>query len=130
MVIANRKQFKKIYSIELSKHYYEIAKERTKKFSNIIIYQGDSSKVLKIILSKIKTTCLFWLDAHYCGGESAKGRKEAPIIEELNQIFAHGIKNHIILIDDARLFIGENDYPTLKNLKVYIKEKQPNWVLL
>jgi len=35
--------------------------------------------------------------------------------------------NHVILIDDARCFNGEGDYPNIKQLKAYIKGKNENY---
>jgi hypothetical protein len=32
----------------------------------------------------------------------------------------------VILIDDARCFTGENDYPTLDELKSFVAERKPN----
>jgi len=34
---------------------------------------------------------------------------------------------HVILIDDARLFVGKDDYPTLHALKQMVLTEQPNW---
>ena len=38
-------------------------------------------------------------------------------------------KRHIILIDDARLFIGENAYPTIQELRDYLSVKALNYKL-
>ena len=56
---------------------------------------------------------LFWLDAHYSGGE------QTPIVKEIDIVLKDNPK-HIILIDDARLFDGTNDYPTLDTIKNYV----------
>ncbi len=48
--------------------------------------------------------------------------------QELFAIFSHPIKNHVILIDDARCFIGQNDYPELDILKQYVLEKRPEFI--
>jgi len=34
--------------------------------------------------------------------------------------FSGKIKNHILLIDDARCFVGENSYPTIEELRAYV----------
>ncbi len=128
-----KNNFSKLYSIELDK---ELANRAIKRFSaddKIKIIQGNSSEQLKYILETINTTCIFWLDGHYSGEFSAgseyirtaKGDKNTPILEELNQISNHHLNSHIILIDDARLFFGQNDYPTIAKLKKYISKKFP-----
>ena len=75
---------------------------------------------------KLDEPCLFWLDGHYSAGGTAKGSKETPILEELKSIFTTH-KKHVILIDDARCFIGENDYPAIEALKSFIKNIGPNY---
>lgn len=117
MIWAMKNFFSQIYSIELDKQYYKYALKRFKKFSNISLLYGNSPDILSEVLPKISKPCLFWLDGHYSGGETAKGDKYTPIIAELNSIFRHPIKSHVILIDDARKFIGNNDYPDIDELR-------------
>jgi hypothetical protein len=119
MVYAQRKYFKKIISIELSTQLFDIARKRFKNYSNVEIINGDSAVSLGEIVIKLKTPAIFWLDGHYSGFETAKGDLETPIKKELESILKSDI-DHIILIDDARLFIGQNDYPTLEGLKEFI----------
>lgn len=117
MVYAVRDLFRKIYSIELDAELCEKAKSRFAKYKHITILEGDSSKVLPVILNQIKEPCLFWLDGHYSGNGTAKSVKETPISEEMDYISDHSTKKHVILIDDAREFKGQNDYPALEQLR-------------
>ncbi|MDP2301203.1 MAG: hypothetical protein Q8N03_02105 [Ignavibacteria bacterium] len=119
MVYAQRKYFKKIISIELSTQLFNIARKRFKYYPSVEIINGDSAVSLGEIVIKLKTPAIFWLDGHYSGFETAKGDLETPIKKELESILKSDI-DHIILIDDARLFIGQNDYPTLEGLKEFI----------
>lgn len=125
MVDASRDIFDKIYTIELDKILYKRAKKKFAKLKHISVFLGDSSLVLPTILKKIENPVLFWLDAHYSGGITTKGNLITPITEEVNSILRHKVKNHIILIDDASLFIGKNNYPTIKKLKGDIIKKYP-----
>lgn len=127
MVEAQKKRFEKIISIELDKVLFENATERFKNDKNITIVQGDSGKVLSELLNRINEPAIFWLDGHYSSGITAKGDKECPIIEELNAIFDSKISNHVILIDDARCFLGIGDYPTIEDLTKYIKSKNEKY---
>lgn len=126
MIDALKNNFKSLFSIELGEKLYEKAVNRFKNNSNIKILQGDSAEVLKQILPTIKTPTIFWLDAHYSQGETAKGSIDTPIEQELNTILSHSIKNNVILIDDARLFNGENDYPEINSLKNNILNTYPS----
>ena len=123
MVYAMQDQFKQIYSIELSPHFYQRAVQRFRKVENVKIIEGDSGKVLAHLVPQLTGPALFWLDGHYSGGQTAKGDKECPIYEELNSIFASSW-GHTILIDDARLFVGENDYPTIDELESFVLTKK------
>lgn len=125
MVWAQRKNFKTIYSIELSEALYEKAKKRFENFPHIHIKQGDSGKVLHTLVDKMSEKAIFFLDGHYSGGITAKGDKECPIYEELSAIFQSG-QEHILLIDDARCFIGKEDYPTMESLSKFIKDHYSN----
>lgn len=128
MVSLMNNIFSQIYSIELNHDFYQKAKQRFAKYSHICIMHGNSSEVLPRILSPINKPCLFWLDAHYSGGNTAKGELDTPIIAELKHIFSHQIKDHVILIDDAREFVGLNDYPTIQNLKDFIYQECPDYI--
>ncbi len=130
MVEATKDIFEKIYSIELGEELYKNAKMKFSKYDNISIIQGDSSKVLPSILSKINQPCLFWLDAHYSGGNDAEGELWCPILLELKHILNNSKFDHVILIDDARGFTGSNDWPTLKELQKLISVKRPNYCFI
>ncbi len=127
MIEATKDSFDIIFSIELDQQLYEQAVEKFVDYEHILLVQGDSSSELPKVLDGINQPCLFWLDGHYSGGITAKGKMETPIVEEVRHILNHSITDHVILIDDARLFVGRDDYPTLEELKKIILEKRPSW---
>jgi hypothetical protein len=123
MVYAVRKDFKEIHSIELDRDLFEKAKARFEGYDYIHLYHGNSSDVLKDILGKLHKPCIFWLDAHYSGGITAKGESNTPIEEELNHILGHEYsKNNVILIDDVRAFNGRNDYPLIETIEIKVRQ--------
>jgi len=125
-----RKDFEKIISFELSEELAAKAANRFKAHPHIRIIQGDSGKLLEQVLRNITAPCIFWLDGHYSsefflGDEfikTAKGDKNTPIIEELKTVLSHPVKEHVILIDDARCFNGQLDYPSLDELRKLVSE--------
>jgi hypothetical protein len=127
MIIAVKDTFKSITSIELSDAIFKRALRLFKKYPHILIKQGDSATILPIVLKTVDQPCLFWLDGHYSGGITAKADIETPIISEIKTILNHPIKNHVILVDDARLFIGSRDYPTLDQVKQLLSEFSPDF---
>jgi hypothetical protein len=70
---------------------------------------------------------IFWLDAHYSGGNTAQGFENTPIMSELEYVFKHNIKGHIILIDDAGDFTGCDDYPRVDYIIDYVKKHDPSY---
>ena len=111
------KLVKVVYTIELAKYYYDLAVIRFKNQRNIILLCGDSwEKLSEVFNSSLNDRCLIFLDGHYSGWETAKGKTDCPIFWELEKIKKHHIKNHIIVIDDVRLIWVDIHYPDMKNL--------------
>lgn len=125
-VWAVRNHFRRIISIELGQTLYERAKRLFESLEHVSIIKGDSGKVLPIVLDFINKPCLFWLDGHYSAGITACGDIQTPIIQEIEAIFAHPVKQHVILIDDARLFVGKDDYPKLDEFIQHVKSINNN----
>ncbi len=117
MIAAQLDYFEELHTIELAEHLYHDAVKRFSDHSKVHLHYGDSSQVLPKILSKIQEPCVFWLDGHASGGETARGTQLTPILNELDAILAHPIKTHAILIDDAREFGTGKGYPNLKQVQ-------------
>jgi hypothetical protein len=121
-------QFSQIISIELAEDLANKAKKRFESQPHITILQGDSSKVLPNIVDNVQPPILYWLDGHFSGSfyvgdefiETAKGDLSTPIVKELDIILSKGINNNVILIDDARLFVGRDSYPDYNYLVKYL----------
>jgi hypothetical protein len=126
MVAAMRTRFVRIDSIEIYEPLYLKALARFTGHKNIYLHLGDSEKILPTILSALAEPALFWLDAHYSGEGTGKGELETPILKELKHILAHPIRKHVILIDDARLFVGRDGYPSLSELRDFLDRQGPD----
>lgn len=126
MIKAMKGDFDTIYSIELSEPLYRKARSRFKSDNNVHLLQGDSGKVLEILVPKIEVPALFWLDGHYSGGETAKGESNTPIFNELKHIFNSSINGHVIIVDDARCFGQDPGYPTMEELSAFVLKSKPN----
>ena len=130
MVEAQRMQFNKIISIELSEKLWEKAVDKFKDYKHITILKGDSGNVLRTIVKDLNEKTIFWLDGHYSQGVTAKGAKDCPILEEIDAILKNNKPEHILLIDDARCFIGQGDYPTMEELTQYIQNFNSGYNIL
>lgn len=129
MLRAVAGQFQEMYSIELSQHYYARAVEMFSCYEHVTLLHGDSGIELASVLRGVTNRCLFWLDAHYSEGTTARGDKETPILDELEAIRRHQRNDHVILIDDARCFDGDNGYPTLTELHETLKRINPRFTV-
>ena len=103
--------FRQVHTVELSQILYEKAKEKLSSLANITVYHGNSAELFKSIIPICKGTVLFWLDAHYSGGNTAYSNSDpgssnavTAIREELKAIAQSGLTNCLILVDDIRGF--------------------------
>lgn len=116
-----KNDFEKIFTIELSDKYADESIERFKNEQKIKVIRGDSQIELPKLLNNTKQPCVFWLDGHYSYADTASSTKKTPILEEIKPILLNQ-ENNIILIDDARLFIGRHNYPTIFSFARFIRK--------
>jgi len=117
MVAAMLGLFDEIFSIEVFEPFYRQASEEFGAYPHVHIVFGDSAQVMPAILSQMNSPGLFWLDGHYSGEGTGRGSDDTPVIAELDHIAKLGRPGQVILIDDARLFVGKNGYPTLEQIR-------------
>lgn len=129
MINAVKNKFDTIHSIELNTEYAKAAMIRFQNQKHIKIWQGDSGVELQKVLNETNGNILFWLDGHCCvyqGAITSRSKEDTPILSEISVILNHIKKNgykHVILIDDSRLFIGKDGYPTLESLVKLVKNE-------
>lgn len=93
--------FEEVYSIDIDPICIKDARNRFKRNPNVHLFHKDSSYQLWDIIQGIHEPVVFWLDAHNGFPDpNLIGVKNTPLLEELEQIKRHPIKNHTILIDD------------------------------
>lgn len=117
-------KFNLIYTIEAHHEYYRNAKAKFDPYENVTCLHGDSAKVLPMVLALLRSPALFFLDAHYSGDLSYSRQKAehiCPILEELRLINANTANLHVILVDDARLFGKESDFPGFAEVEALLE---------
>ena len=123
---AVRQYFESLYSIELGEDLYRKACDRFRSDPKIFLFQGDSGDRLRDILDMVgDRRCLFWLDAHYSRGDTARGSEDTPVLRELHAITRHSRKDHVILVDDARCFGTDPAYPGLGRMEALVGQLLP-----
>jgi hypothetical protein len=119
--------FEEIYTIELDEALCQKARRRFARYRHVCVIQGDSGERLPDVLARVSRPCLFWLDGHYSGGITAKGAENTPILRELTHVLHHRLQGHVVLIDDADAFTGQDGYPPLQSLCEFVKASRPQW---
>lgn len=112
--------FKKVWTIEL----IEDRQSTKDKPKNVEFWVGDSVDLLHDAISEVKKLIsnedydpkkrrwlLFFLDAHYCGDvPNESDYPECPLLDEIKVVATYG-EDAVIIIDDARLFLGSPPHP-------------------
>ena len=110
--------FSQVYTVECSYKFYILALDKLKGLSNVELIHGFSQYVLKGILPSLTGPVLFWLDAHWSRdlGYSNSQKVLCPVMEEIEAIGKSEF-DHVILVDDFRLFGEQAGWPTKTQVK-------------
>lgn len=105
--------FERVFTVELDPTLAQRAKEKLARLPNVTVMQGDAMQRLPEILARDDVRdALVFLDAHYSGGETAKGDLAEPAVEELDVLHKHKDKVRAIVVDDFRCFGVNEGFPT------------------
>jgi hypothetical protein len=121
-VAAALPHFEQIYTVELDQALYEAARDRFAGEPKVTVIHGDSHTELSRLAAEIDAPALFWLDAHYSAGETAKGTHDPPLPWELGAIIGRR-EPDVILIDDARLMGATSGYPSLEAIRDLVGDR-------
>lgn len=102
--------FDRVTTIELSPEFHAKAEERFHGQPQIRAFHEDSSSVLRELVPTLPRPAVFWLDAHWSGLDTAGRDTESPLLEEVAVIYASPC-DHIVLVDDVRLFCATPSRP-------------------
>lgn len=127
-----RKKYPHVYTIEPQIKLYNAA---FKRFSgkNVTLYNDVSENIFPKLLKDFSGNINFWLDGHYSGDSTFKGKKNCPVEDELIAIEVNLINfNKItILIDDVRCFLSKeteySDYPSIDFLVDWARRFNMSW---
>jgi hypothetical protein len=116
-----------LHPIELDPALHERARTVFAGIGGIELLLGDSGALIRQVLERLDEPALFWLDAHYPGAGTGRGAEDSPILHELAAILGHKVREHIVIIDDARDFTGSGGYPTIRDLARFV-ESRGYWI--
>ena len=135
-----------VYTYEHNEHFYNVGVDKVRNFTNVRPFFEGSVSGLQKLKDVLYEPTIFFLDAHYSGGETAGSDIDngCPILRELEVIANRNVAGDIIFIDDMRLMgkktwsgIDGTEYPltqfdfshaTEYNMyKIFAKRKIINW---
>jgi hypothetical protein len=125
MVAAVRRQFDLIYSIELDPKLAEYSRQRFKNYPQVKILEGDSGVLVPQVVAQLDRPALFWLDAGYYGVDLTKGDL-SRLLTELSAILSGPVREHVVLMDDARMFVGTESKFNARQLVAWIEREHPD----
>lgn len=125
--------FDKVVSFELMPTYYEVAVRNVKEanLGNVtLVNESSAGGTFKRVVESLTSPTLFYLDAHFSGEGTGKDPNidtpEVPVREELAVITSSPYP-HVIIIDDARCFDGEEfhsdeyaGYPSMNDIAYFV----------
>lgn len=103
-------EFERVITIEFSPELFERAQRRLAAHANVEILFGDSRARLAELVPTLDCPAVFWLDAHWCSGQTYGLADQCPLLSELAVINASPL-DHALLIDDARFFLSPQPRP-------------------
>lgn len=131
------KHFSRVVTIEGAESLYQQAKRRLSDCPNIECLCGDSRTHLGNTLRDLTGPSIFWLDAHWSGGETFGEKAECPLMDELDAIYST-TSNSFTIIDDARFFVSVppaphniGSWPTYFDIAGVVRQRAPHtWMTL
>lgn len=125
--LALNSGFSKVYSIELTDHFYEICRKKFQNDDRVQLIKGDSFYKLKELLDENPNTQFtYWLDGHYSGGNTGFGVKESPLLQELEVILSRNIQGELVYVDDMRMYRAFDEELNITSIENLIKKYKPN----
>jgi hypothetical protein len=122
--------FREVYTIENSEELFNLSSKILSKYKNVHSLFGNSASQLKNVVDQIDHPCVFWLDAHWCGGDTYGSDDPCPLLDEI-RIIKESVHKHILIIDDARFFLkpppepqNSGLWPGLKELTALLNEDE------
>lgn len=90
--------YRRIYSCEVNEEYCRNAVELFSGNGSVTLVKEGSPKALSGILGQVHERAVIWLDAH------SENDPDNPLPSELDLISRNEVKDHVIMIDDRRMW--------------------------
>jgi hypothetical protein len=88
--------FKKVYSVEENTNLFNLCRAQFVGDAHVHLRLGDSPSFLRSVVRSISERAVIYLDAHSV--------ERNPLLAELKALEGAPIRDHILMIDDVRMF--------------------------
>lgn len=109
--------FQIVHSVEHDPSWFDEAVQRFKSNRRVWLHFGSSTDVLQQLAQHMPQPGVFYLDAHSIEAN--------PLLDELDAINMSPCKEHVIMIDDVRMF-GSEDWHGLHIDQALLKLREIN----
>jgi hypothetical protein len=123
--------FEKVYTIEIDPAICKATASSPGCPANIEFFTGNSKDVLPTVVKKLSGPAVFWLDGHWCNVTAHGKDMECPLMDEIRAL--QKLKDSVILIDDARAFLGplppphdKAQWPRIDEVFLLLKKQFPD----
>ncbi|RFM26491.1 class I SAM-dependent methyltransferase [Deminuibacter soli] len=125
------RHFEQVATVEIDPAISKATASKPDCPANIRFYVGNSKDVLPEMVKPLTGRSIFWLDGHWCNVTEMGKDMECPLMDEIRAL-AH-LKDAVILIDDARAFLGplppphnNADWPRIDEVFALLKQQYPD----
>ena len=133
---VNSEVFYSIYSMDIDTKYVHSATERFIENVNVSIFKGDSAVDFTSMISNVNLPATFWLDACMSLPGSKRWYNEGwqasinPILDMLDQINAHPINTHTIMINNINWLVNTfSAYFSITDIIAKLEAINPNYII-
>jgi hypothetical protein len=130
------RHFRAVHSIERAETLYHDVSARLGALDNLSLHLGDTREILPGLIEALDEPAVLWLDAHWCGGDTAGAADECPLLEEL-AIAERAGQDIAVLVDDARYFLAAppaphrlEDWPDLAEVVDALSRRRERYVCI
>lgn len=109
-----------VTTIELEPRLAVWARQRFANDRRVRVLEGDSGELLPSVLAALDGPAMIYLDGHFIRGGAVDTGAGNPVSRELRAVLDLAKRGSVVVIDDARCFGTDPDYPELREVLVML----------
>lgn len=123
----------RVITIEPSTKLFNRSAQRFRKKKEVQLFHGTSEEIFPTLLPTLNGSVVFWLDGHFSGGQTFRGKADTPIRYELEAIskVRNNFQRLVVIVDDVRCFNPDSEmwgsYPSIDFLVDWARSNKMHW---